>query len=170
MMANTATKIDNKPPQCPECRLEFPNVDTLQRNFKLCSIIEGFKASQGRLDGLPETEPEGTEVFCDHCIDKPSPAMKICLKCEVSLCVRHFQKHQEKESFKVHNMVEVLGDQGTRGCAIHRYPLEYFCSTDMNLLCAMCFREGRHQKHDVLSFSAAEEEMRRALESRSKVV
>lgn len=170
MTANTTTEIDNKPPQCPECRLEFQNVDTLQRNFKLCSIIEGFKASQGQLEVLLETELEGAEVFCDHCIDEQSPALKICLKCEVSLCVRHFQKHQEKESFRMHNMVEVLGDQGTRGCAIHRRPLEYFCSTDMNLLCTMCFREGRHQNHDILSFSAAEEEMRRALESRSKVV
>lgn len=166
--ANTAVKIDSRAPQCPECRQEFHNVETLQRNFKLCSIIEGFKASRGRPceDRAPEL-PE--DLLCDHCIDEASPAAKTCLKCEVSLCPRHFQKHQEKESFRAHRVVDVSPAEDLHGCATHRRPLEYFCSSDMNLLCAACFIEGRHQSHDVLSFGAAEEEMRRALESRAKV-
>lgn len=67
-------------------------------------------------------------------------------------------------------MVEPLNKRGVKGCATHRRPLEYFCSDDMTLLCATCFIEGQHHNHDVLTFSAAEEEMRRALESRTKVV
>lgn len=144
-------------------------MDSLQRNFKLSSIIEGYRASAPQLDRQSETDL-GDMVFCDHCIDKQSLAEKTCLKCEVSLCSSHLQKHQERESFRGHTVVEPLNQLGMKCCAIHRWPLQYFCSTDMTLLCTTCFVEGHHQNHDVLTFCVAEEEMRRALESRSKVV
>lgn len=169
----TAYADDNKDkalPRCPECREEYQGVDYLQKNFKLCGIIEGYRASAPPLDRQPEAEPERMEVFCDHCIDDPSLAVKTCLKCEVSLCSRHLQRHHEKDSFRVHTLVEPLDEQGKKDCAVHRRPLEYFCSNDMTLLCTTCFIEGRHKNHDVLTFGVAEEEMRRALESRSKVV
>lgn len=166
----TADKSDQTPLCCPECREKFQDVDSLQKNFKLGNIVEGFLAANAQLEGHFQTEPERTEVFCDQCIDEPSVAVKSCLKCEVSLCSRHFQKHQEKEAFRSHSVVEPLSEQGTKSCVIHRDPLEYFCSDDMNLLCATCFIEGHHQNHDILTFSAAEEEMRRALQSRSEVV
>lgn len=154
-------------PQCPECREEFQGVESLQKNFKLCSIVEGYRATANMLN-WSETEPEKT--FCDHCIDEQTLAVKICLKCEVSLCSRHLQKHHEKDSFKGHSMVEPLNEVGTKGCIIHRRPLEYFCSNDMATLCSTCIVEGQHQNHDILTFSVAEEEMRRALENQSKVV
>lgn len=168
--AETANKNDKTLPCCPECREEYQGVEFLQKNFKLCSIIEGFRASTQQLNQQPEAEPERVEVFCDHCIDEQLIAVKTCLKCEVSLCSRHFQRHQEKESFRAHKVVEPQNELGMKGCATHRLPLEYFCSNDMTLLCATCFIEGYHHNHDVLTFSVAEEEMRRALESRSKVV
>ncbi|KAI3356727.1 hypothetical protein L3Q82_003405 [Scortum barcoo] len=166
---NTADKTETLP-RCPECREEYQGVESLQKNFKLCSIIEGYQATAPQLDRQPETEPESVEVFCDHCIDEQSLAVKTCLKCEVSLCPRHLQRHHEKESFRKHTVVEPLSELGIRGCAIHRRPLEYFCSSDMTLLCTKCLIDGHHQSHDVLTFSAAEEEMRRALKSRSMVV
>lgn len=170
----TADTKDKTLSCCPECREAFQGVDSLQRNFKLCNIIEGFRASVPQMDGVPEPEPEPEpekmEVFCDHCIDEQVLAVKTCLKCEVSLCSRHFQRHQEKESFRSHTVVATLTKEGMKGCATHHRPLEYFCSDDMTLLCATCFIEGMHHNHDVLTFSVAEEEMRRALENRSKVV
>ncbi|XP_023146320.2 E3 ubiquitin/ISG15 ligase TRIM25-like [Amphiprion ocellaris] len=156
-------------PRCPECREEYQGMDSLQRNFKLSSIVEGYRASAPQLDRQSETDSEEM-VFCDHCIDEQSLAEKTCLKCEVSLCSRHLQKHQERESFREHTVVEPLNRLGMKCCAIHRRPLEYFCSTDMTLLCTTCFVEGHHHNHDVLTFCVAEEEMRRALENRSKVV
>lgn len=169
--ANMACKVGARVNQCPECRQEFHNVETLQRNFKLCSIIEGFKVSRTQPcdDRTTEMPEDDDGVLCDHCIDEASPAAKACLKCEVSLCSRHFQKHQEKESFRAHSVVDVRPSEAPHSCDTHRRPLEYFCSTDVTLLCAGCFTDGRHQNHDVLTFGAAEEEMRRALEIRSKV-
>uniref|UniRef100_A0AAQ6AFJ7 RING-type domain-containing protein n=1 Tax=Amphiprion ocellaris TaxID=80972 RepID=A0AAQ6AFJ7_AMPOC len=32
-------------PRCPECREEYQGMDSLQRNFKLSSIVEGYRAS-----------------------------------------------------------------------------------------------------------------------------
>ncbi|XP_029993766.1 E3 ubiquitin/ISG15 ligase TRIM25 [Sphaeramia orbicularis] len=156
-------------PCCPECRKEFQGLDSLQRNFKLSSIIEGFQATTLLPAKAPEQQ-ETVDVLCDHCIDEQTVAVKTCLKCEVSLCSRHLQRHQEKELFRSHTVVDPRQELGLKDCALHRQPLEYFCSTDMKLLCATCFIEGHHQNHDVLTFSVAEEEMRRALESRSKVV
>nr|XP_046251852.1 E3 ubiquitin-protein ligase Midline-1-like [Scatophagus argus] len=170
MTASTTNNTEKRLPRCPECREEFQGVESLQKNFKLCSIIDGFRATAPQLDRQPETEPNRMEVFCDNCIDEKNKAVKTCLKCEVSLCSRHFQKHQEKESFRTHTVVEPLNEMGMKSCPVHRYPFEYFCSSDMTLLCATCFIEGSHQDHDVLTFRAAEEEMRRALESRAKVV
>ncbi|XP_069550156.1 E3 ubiquitin/ISG15 ligase TRIM25-like [Brachyistius frenatus] len=157
-------------PRCPECREEYPGVDSLQKNFKLCCIIEGYRAAASLMDRQPETQQEKMEVFCDHCIDEQTVAVKICLMCEVSLCSRHFQRHHERESFRTHMLVEPQSELGVKCCAVHRRPLEYFCSNDMTSLCSTCFIEGHHQDHDVLTFSVAEEEMRRALASRTKVV
>lgn len=169
-LQKTTDKTGKTLPRCPECREEYHGVDTLQKNFKLCNIIQGYLASAPPLlDGQPEP-PQRAEVYCDHCIDEHTLAVKTCLKCEVSLCSRHLQRHHEKESFRGHSVVEPLTDLGLKECALHRRPLEYFCSNDMTSLCTTCFIEGYHQNHDVLTFSAAEEEMRRALENRSKVV
>ncbi|XP_062283812.1 E3 ubiquitin/ISG15 ligase TRIM25-like [Scomber scombrus] len=168
-LQKTTDKTGKTLPRCPECREEYHGVDTLQKNFKLNNIIQGYLASAPPLDGQPEP-PQRAEVYCDHCIDEQRLAVKTCLKCEVSLCSRHLQRHHEKESFRGHSVVEPLTDLGLKECAIHRRPLEYFCSNDMTSLCTTCFIEGYHQNHDVLTFSAAEEEMRRALENRSKVV
>ncbi|XP_059188370.1 E3 ubiquitin/ISG15 ligase TRIM25-like [Centropristis striata] len=161
--------VDKLDQRCPECRLEYQGLDSLHRNFKLCSIVEGYRASTLQL----EQQPERMEVYCDHCIDEQTPATKTCLKCEVSLCSRHFQRHNEKESFRSHTVVDPHTELvlGVKGCSKHPgRPLEYFCSNDMSMMCSTCFTEGQHHDHDVLTFSVAEEEMRRALEGRNKVV
>ncbi|XP_062247138.1 E3 ubiquitin/ISG15 ligase TRIM25-like [Platichthys flesus] len=157
-------------PRCPECREEFEGAGSLQKNFKLCGIIEGYQATIQHLDRQYDTLPQTMEVLCDYCIDQPALAVKSCLKCEVSLCSRHLQRHHEKESFKMHAVVEPLNELGVKGCAVHQQQLEYFCSNDMTSLCSTCITQGHHQNHDVLTFSVAEEEMRRALASRNKLV
>ncbi|KAK2851054.1 hypothetical protein Q5P01_007330 [Channa striata] len=172
-ICKTADLIDRSGkilPQCPECREEFQGVESLQKNFKLCSIIEGYKAAAPQLDWQPEPKPRTMMICCDHCIDEQTQAVKTCLKCEVSLCSRHLQKHQEKELFRGHTVVEPMDILAVKVCQIHTCPLEYFCSNDMTALCTSCVVEGHHQNHDVLTLSVAEEEMKRGLESNIKVV
>ncbi|PWA28166.1 hypothetical protein CCH79_00017960, partial [Gambusia affinis] len=176
-ISKSADSTDNgkEPLRCPECREPHDGVDTLQKNVKLSNIVESFQASSQNiyeeiLDVIKPANREADNVIvCDQCIDDKTPAVKTCLKCEVSLCFRHLQKHNERESFKTHSLVEPLKDVGSRACPDHNLPLEYFCSNDMKSLCFTCL-EGHNETHDVLTVSVAEEEMRQALESRSKVV
>ncbi|KAM8830173.1 E3 ubiquitin/ISG15 ligase TRIM25 isoform 1-T1 [Synchiropus picturatus] len=156
-------------PRCPECRSEYDGFSTLPKNFKLSNIIEGYLASAPELARLTEEVQEGA-AFCDHCIDERALALQACLNCEVTLCSRHLQRHNEKASFRDHILVAPQQELGIKGCQVHQRPLEYFCSSDMAPLCGTCLKEGYHHNHDVLTFSAAEEEMRRALQTHSKVV
>ncbi|XP_051915761.1 E3 ubiquitin-protein ligase TRIM39-like [Hippocampus zosterae] len=57
--------IDNadKTLQCPECRLQFPGVQSLQKNFKLSSIIKGYIASTSTLDAKVENQPKTDELY-----------------------------------------------------------------------------------------------------------
>nr|XP_057939904.1 E3 ubiquitin-protein ligase TRIM39-like [Doryrhamphus excisus] len=128
--------------RCPECRMEFPGVQCLQKNFKLSSIVEGYLAASSKLS--PQQENEKTQVK-----DSDDPTGD----------VSHEVK-SEAQSPKLE----------VKCCDTHGRPLEYFCSTDMTLLCSKCLMEGQHHNHDVLTFGVAEEEMRHALEIRTKVV
>ncbi|KAM9786110.1 E3 ubiquitin/ISG15 ligase TRIM25 [Neosynchiropus ocellatus] len=170
LLQTSTTLYDGKTPlRCPECRLEYQCFSTLPKNFKLSNIIEGYLASAPDLTRLTEEVQEG-EAPCDHCIDDRAAAVQACLNCEVILCSRHLQRHNEKVAFRDHILVAPQQELGMKGCKVHQRPLEYFCSSDMTPLCATCLKEGYHHNHDVLTLGAAEQEMRRALESRSKVV
>ncbi|XP_061557840.1 E3 ubiquitin-protein ligase TRIM13-like [Phycodurus eques] len=113
---------------CPECRQGFQGVESLQKNLKLGSIINSYRATSSKYDAQPEN----------------------------------------RQNSNHHSAVKA--SQTRNECDIHCRPLEYFGSTDMSLLCSKCFTEGRHQHHDVLTFTLAEGEMRHALEVRSKVL
>ncbi|KAJ8016692.1 hypothetical protein DPEC_G00009950 [Dallia pectoralis] len=157
---SSAEKTDLR---CPECREGYGSKDTLRKNIKLSRIIEGYKGSVDKQD-------EPLNVLCDQCLDIEAPAIKTCLKCEVSMCARHLHRHSERESFQNHALVNPQTKFSSTGCAIHGRLLEYFCSTDSTAFCESCFMEGVHQDHDVLTIEAAEEEMRKTLESQSKEV
>ncbi|XP_077371111.1 E3 ubiquitin-protein ligase TRIM39 isoform X2 [Festucalex cinctus] len=67
----------NKTMQCPECRLEFPGVQSLQKNFKLSNIINGYIASSPDPDAPPENLPKIDEA-CEHHADEASQTGKEC--------------------------------------------------------------------------------------------
>ncbi|XP_029363309.1 E3 ubiquitin-protein ligase TRIM11 [Echeneis naucrates] len=168
-ICKTTVNIGQNPPRCPECREEYQGLGSLKKNFKLYGIIEGYRATTAHQQRLPNTKHEGMQVFSNQCTDELSLAMKVSLKCEVSPCSGHFQKHFDEESFKTHAVVESVSEMGVKGCNLHQRLFEYLCSNDMTLLCSTCLIEGHHQNHDLLTFSVAEEEIRQSLESRSKV-
>ncbi|KAK1156202.1 E3 ubiquitin-protein ligase TRIM39-like [Acipenser oxyrinchus oxyrinchus] len=143
---------------CPECRSEHKGKAALQRNFKLCNIVEGFKAS------------ECTEVLCDMCIENALPAVKTCLKCEISLCALHLKRHGEKKTFQSHSLVDPTADLSARKCSLHDKPLEYYCVEDRSCICVSCCIEGNHKNHDVKSFKTAHAELRLVLESQVKEI
>uniref|UniRef100_A0A673KFY3 E3 ubiquitin/ISG15 ligase TRIM25-like n=1 Tax=Sinocyclocheilus rhinocerous TaxID=307959 RepID=A0A673KFY3_9TELE len=89
---NAASAEDPKSPKrCPECREEYGSPETLPKNFKLSSIVDGFLVATtgGGLRG-------GPTVPCDQCLDNPLAAVKFCTRCEMSLCPSHLKKHEER--------------------------------------------------------------------------
>ncbi|XP_057686184.1 E3 ubiquitin/ISG15 ligase TRIM25-like [Corythoichthys intestinalis] len=148
--------------QCPECRMEFEGAQSLQKNFKLGSIINGFLASTSKSDVSPVTQ----QIQHASKSDAVPVTQEIKRASKADATLVNLQLKRENSCIRSADRALQTGKE----CEIHRSPLVYFCSTDMTLLCSKCFMEGRHQDHDLLTFSVAEGEMRRALEVRSKVV
>ncbi|XP_033912498.3 E3 ubiquitin/ISG15 ligase TRIM25-like [Acipenser ruthenus] len=146
---------------CPECRSEHKGKAALQRNFKLCNIVEGFKASECT---------SAYQVLCDMCLEDALPAVKTCLKCEISLCALHLKRHGEKKTFQSHSLVDPTADLSARKCSLHDKPLEYYCVEDRSCICVSCCIEGNHKNHDVKSFKTAHAELRVVLESQLKEI
>uniref|UniRef100_A0A8C7W494 Uncharacterized protein n=1 Tax=Oncorhynchus mykiss TaxID=8022 RepID=A0A8C7W494_ONCMY len=63
--ATDASSGEKSLPCCPECREEYSGTETLHKNFKLCGIIEGYRA----IALVENLGREPLEVRCDHCLD-----------------------------------------------------------------------------------------------------
>lgn len=45
------------------------------------------------MSATQEFPKEALFVSCDLCVEVKTPALKTCLKCEVSMCAQHLQTH-----------------------------------------------------------------------------
>ncbi|XP_030622893.1 E3 ubiquitin/ISG15 ligase TRIM25 [Chanos chanos] len=163
---SAATPSDNpkSPARCPECREEYNSPDQLQRNFKLSGIVDGYRSAMegGGLKTMEEEEQK-TVVTCDQCLDGPMPAVKRCLRCEVSLCLGHLQRHEERHQSRGHVLADPIVQDPMERCQLHRKKLEFVCGLDRTFLCTTCVVEGTHQNHEILTVEAADGEMRHLL-------
>ncbi|XP_063780396.1 E3 ubiquitin/ISG15 ligase TRIM25-like [Pseudophryne corroboree] len=123
---------------CPECRAEFQERPTLQKNMKLCNIVECFLTSR------PVQEQAG--IFCTYCVHCPVPAVKTCLQCETSLCEIHLQAHSKLVE---HTLTYPTTSLENRKCSIHKKLLEYYCPEDAACICVSCCAFGEHRGHQV---------------------
>ncbi|XP_075037540.1 E3 ubiquitin/ISG15 ligase TRIM25-like [Mixophyes fleayi] len=142
---------------CPECRAEYQERPLLDKNRKLCNIVESFLSSQ--------PEQEETKVFCTHCLESPVPAVKTCLQCEMSMCEDHLSVHNKSVD---HVLIEPTSSLNKRKCRIHKKHLEYYCCEDDACICVYCVAIGSHKGHQVESFDEAmktkQEKLRNILE------
>ncbi|XP_064155525.1 E3 ubiquitin/ISG15 ligase TRIM25-like [Anguilla rostrata] len=166
------TARGDPPHRCPECRAEYGGAGALRSNFKLRGIIESYKATAETAETAGAEETTATvsgAVRCEHCLDDGKPAVKTCLRCDVSLCAQHLQRHLLRDAAKRHSLVEPRRGAGpASACPLHREEPEYFCGGDGAFLCAACLAQGGHRDHDVKTLEAAEAEFRRALEGQEK--
>ncbi|KAM9305390.1 uncharacterized protein PAF06_013938 [Gastrophryne carolinensis] len=131
---------------CPECRAEYPRRPALQRNMKLCNIVEHFRSSN------PEQKKSG--VYCTYCVQHPIPAVKTCLMCEASLCEVHLSVHSKSVD---HILTEPTGSIEGRKCSAHDEILKYFCCKDVACICVSCCVFGEHRGHRVELLQEASE-------------
>ncbi|KAM4698676.1 uncharacterized protein WCC33_014199 [Rhinophrynus dorsalis] len=136
---------------CPECRKRFTERPALQRNIKLCNIVERF------LPTHPDQEETG--IFCTYC-DSQTPAVKTCLQCEASLCDTHLKKHSKSVE---HVLIEPTTSLENRKCPIHKELLKYYCSEDGSCICVSCCLVGEHRGHQVELLNEASEKKKETL-------
>ncbi|CAN2390945.1 B-Box C-terminal domain, partial [Pristimantis euphronides] len=122
---------------CPDCRDEFQERPALIKNLALGKITEIFLNNQS-------TQTE-TGIFCTYCVDSPVPAVKSCLVCEASLCVKHLKVHSKSAE---HVLSEPSTSLENRKCPVHKKVLEYYCTEDAACICVYC-SAGEHRGHRV---------------------
>ncbi|KAM9844676.1 E3 ubiquitin/ISG15 ligase TRIM25-like [Aulostomus maculatus] len=127
------------PFRCPDCRADFGETIGVQKSYALANIAEDFRVDRGRREKKKET------VHCDRCPENTTPAVRTCLKCELSLCEEHVQDHQELRVFMGHPLVSPLGDLLERKCPHHKM-LRYYCNTSRRYVCNLCTLESKQLK------------------------
>ncbi|XP_068121856.1 E3 ubiquitin-protein ligase TRIM11-like [Hyperolius riggenbachi] len=137
---------------CPECREEFMERPTLQRNIIVRKIAEHFLSTQ--------PDQEEAKVSCTQCIHTHVPAVMSCLLCEVFLCDNHLRVHSKAPE-------HVLCDPNTslenRKCSVHKKILEYYCTEDAACICVSCRLDGEHRGHQVEMLDEAFEKKKKKL-------
>ncbi|XP_018409119.1 PREDICTED: E3 ubiquitin/ISG15 ligase TRIM25-like [Nanorana parkeri] len=120
---------------CPECRMEFTKRPALQRNRTLRNIAEHFSS-----------KPQKEDVNCMYCIELSVPAVKSCLMCEASLCIKHLEVHSKSPE---HVLCEPISSFKKLRCPIHNQVFMYYCTEDAKYLCVSCTLSGQHMGHQM---------------------
>ncbi|XP_061434001.1 E3 ubiquitin/ISG15 ligase TRIM25-like [Lethenteron reissneri] len=124
---------------CPQCRAAFPERPQLKRNVALANLVEQLRVA----------EKMAAVVFCDTCGDGETPAVKTCLRCEMSLCESHLKPHINNPKLKDHVLVAPIVSLEERRCKKHKEELKFYCKQDASLVCMACTITGEHRGHDV---------------------
>ncbi|CAN0113376.1 unnamed protein product [Lampetra fluviatilis] len=131
---------------CPQCRAAFPERPQLKRNVALANLVEQLRVGE-RMAGV---------VFCDCCGDGETPAVKTCLRCEMSLCESHLKPHMINPKLKDHGLVAPILNLEERRCAEHKEHLQFYCEQDGSLVCMVCTFAGDHTGHKVITVTKAQ--------------
>ncbi|XP_014349712.2 E3 ubiquitin/ISG15 ligase TRIM25-like [Latimeria chalumnae] len=137
---------------CPKCRAEFRERPPLQRNLKLCNVIDRFPSTQ--------VMQKQAAVSCTFCVETPLPAVKTCLQCETSFCESHLKKHNESIN---HTMIDPTNYLESRKCPEHKELMRYFCTDDGTCVCVTCCVAGKHKTHNAETMIEAAEKRKEEL-------
>ncbi|XP_072118299.1 E3 ubiquitin/ISG15 ligase TRIM25-like [Mobula birostris] len=147
--------------RCPQCRQTFSPRPSLVKNHTLQNIVEKYNTQPPVAAASAPTAP----VMCEYCIDKPTPAVKTCLKCETSFCSLHLQPHLTKQIYKEHCLIEPTADLTRRQCPSHRKALEFYCEREEVCVCVSCTIVGDHRSHSLISLEQAKDKLKEKLKN-----
>ncbi|KAM4664249.1 putative E3 ubiquitin-protein ligase MID2 [Discoglossus pictus] len=170
--------------QCPTCRyvisLNHRGLEGLKRNITLQNIIDRFQKASLSVPNSPSDDHRervyksipimaSERIPCQFCeVDPPRDAVKTCITCEVSYCDRCLRAtHPNKKPFTSHRLVEPIPDAHFRGlvCLEHENEkVNMYCTSDDQLICALCKLVGRHREHQVASLSDRYDKLKQTLE------
>ncbi|XP_078470771.1 E3 ubiquitin/ISG15 ligase TRIM25-like [Lampetra fluviatilis] len=132
--------------RCPQCRAAFPVRPQLRRNVALANLAEQLRAEDVMTTG----------VVCDHCRNGQTPAVRTCLRCEMSYCATHLRPHVENPRLRDHLLVDPIANLEERRCRQHRQELILYCQQDEILVCTFCTMAGEHRGHEVITVENAQ--------------
>ncbi|CAN2387168.1 RING [Pristimantis euphronides] len=138
---------------CPECRIKFQERPVLEKNCKLCNIVERFMSTQPCQEDI-------TGICCTYCIHSLVPAVKSCLMCEASLCDNHLRVHSKSAE---HVLTDPRASLDNMRCSVHKKILEYYCTEDATCICVSCCLIGKHNGHKLESLVEASEKKKQKL-------
>ncbi|XP_061546844.1 E3 ubiquitin-protein ligase TRIM69-like [Phycodurus eques] len=131
------TVCEEGPLFCPECQILLPPNLTLEIDASLQSKVKDFMIKSST-PVLPTEIKSSLTIFCDHCIETPSEAIRTCLTCDASLCQAHALLHQQRSALREHTVVEVTQDLLSLKCKEHRDELKLFCLEERVPVCCLC--------------------------------
>uniref|UniRef100_A0A4W5R8P6 B box-type domain-containing protein n=1 Tax=Hucho hucho TaxID=62062 RepID=A0A4W5R8P6_9TELE len=132
--------------------------------------------------GIPEVNmievcqvlPESQAVVCDMCVDDKKPALKTCIKCEMSMCAQHLEPHLTVPLLlQTHTLTEPIapgagGVGAATKCPHHGKILEYYCLDDLTSACMSCAIEDQHRVHNMKTLPKAHKELGEKLKEEQK--
>ncbi|XP_075911027.1 E3 ubiquitin-protein ligase TRIM7-like [Petromyzon marinus] len=145
---------------CPQCRAIFPERPQLKRNVALANLVEQLRVG----------ERMAAVVFCDGCDDGETPAVKTCLRCEMSLCESHLKPHLKNPKLMDHVLVAPIVSLEERRCKKHKEELKFYCKQDASLVCMACTITGEHRGHDVDTLEDEHETRKRRVGEETRAV
>ncbi|CAN0119181.1 unnamed protein product [Lampetra fluviatilis] len=98
-----------------------------------------------------------TAVVCDICGDGHTPAVKTCLRCEMSYCFSHYKPHVANPRLRDHAVVSPIVNLEERRCREHRHELILYCEQDESPVCPVCHVAGDHYGHRVITVERAQQ-------------
>ncbi|XP_078470933.1 E3 ubiquitin-protein ligase TRIM11-like [Lampetra planeri] len=128
---------------CPQCCKTFPRRPELTRNVTIANLIEQLRVTET----MAAVAADGV-VFCDHCPEGKTPAVKTCLKCETSFCTEHLAPHLERAKLKDHVLIS---PDEERKCKRHKQELKFYCKQDFSPVCKDCTIAGDHIGHKLIT-------------------
>uniref|UniRef100_A0AAJ7TFB8 E3 ubiquitin/ISG15 ligase TRIM25-like n=1 Tax=Petromyzon marinus TaxID=7757 RepID=A0AAJ7TFB8_PETMA len=131
---------------CPQCQVTFPVRPQLRRNVVLANLAEQLRVGVGMAEA----------IVCDICSGGQIPAVKTCLRCEMSYCATHARPHLENPRLREHLLVAPIANLEERRCQQHRQELILYCEQDDSLVCTVCTIAGEHREHEVIPLENAQ--------------
>nr|XP_032834697.1 E3 ubiquitin-protein ligase Midline-1-like [Petromyzon marinus] len=96
-------------------------------------------------------------VVCDNCGDGQTPAVRTCLRCEMSFCATHLRPHVENLRLSDHVLVAPIENLVGRQCRQHRQELILYCEQDERPVCTLCIIAREHRGHEVVPVEHAQQ-------------
>ncbi|XP_061433818.1 E3 ubiquitin/ISG15 ligase TRIM25-like [Lethenteron reissneri] len=143
---------------CPQCRATFPVRPQLRRNVALANLVEQLRVGDGM----------AAAILCDICGDGHTPAVKTCLRCEMSYCVRHLRPHVDNPRLRDHAIVDPIANLEDRRCREHREEFKLYCEEDDSLVCTVCAIGGDHSGHRVIAVERVQQTRQEELRVKKK--